>query len=114
MTELLPEKYRNDEEIIRLTIEQIKKDFGTSLTELIFSGKKEFIFDELTGQITKALSLLRKNNSIAFQSLLYRVDVTEATVAKLPREDFFQSLAEKIIQREFQKVLTRRFFADKG
>ena len=110
---LLPEKYRNDEELIRLTVEQIKKDFSVHLPELILSGGKEKLFDELHAQISAALTLLRKKNPSAFQSLLYRVDISETIVSKLPSENFCEALSGKIIQREFQKVLTRRFFSNK-
>jgi hypothetical protein len=112
VTELIPEQYRKDEEIIRLTIEQIKKDFGTQLPELTFSGDKSLLFDELSKQISDALKATRKTNLTAFQSLLYRVDIKESVVAETSAaKDSFFALAEKIIQREFQKVLTRKFFS---
>ena len=112
-----------DEEIIRLTVEQIKKDFGTYLPELTFSGNKVALFKELTEQISNALKVIRKNNTVAYRSLLYKVDIRESEVSKLESENagrlpatpgsFFEVLAEKIIQREFQKVLTRKYYSRK-
>ena len=49
-----------------------------------------------------------------FQALLYQIDIPEPAFKRLLKEsnsdDFAHQLAELIIQREFQKVLTRRFF----
>jgi len=101
------EKYARDKEIIRLTIEQIKKDFGSYLPEIILSGNPSSIFDELTNQLEPVLKSLSKNNRSLLMALLYKIDVKMA--------DFYSvsipELAEKIIQREFQKVLTRKYFS---
>src|SRR5437899_3214109 len=109
---MIPEKYRHDEEIIRLTIEQIKKDFGEHLPELVFSGIKTALFEELSTQLSEVLKNIRKNNPSAFRSLMYRVDIKESEVVKTSSaKNSFEALAEKIIQREFQKVLTRKYFS---
>jgi len=111
---LIPEKYRKDEQIIRLTIEQIIKDFGSLLPELVLSGNNSTLFDELTTQISAALQQIGKSNRTGFQSLMYRVDIKERDFIKLSSgKKSFDELAEKIIQREFQKVLTRKYFSKK-
>src|SRR4051812_24528537 len=107
----LPDKYKQDEEIIRRTIEQIKKDFGSSLPELIFSGHKSELFSELSKQLCDTLENIYKNQKSSFQSMLYRVDITEAQARKAMKVSF-QELAEKIVQRGFQKVLTRQYYSD--
>jgi hypothetical protein len=101
------EKYRHDKEIIRLTIEQIKKDFGSYLPEIILTGNSETVFEELKNQIESVLKSLNKENKIILRGLLYKIDVKETDISA----GSFTELAEKIIQREFHKVLTRKFFS---
>jgi hypothetical protein len=108
------EKYRHDFEIIRLTAAQIIKDFEIFGHEIKFSGNEFTAYDELKNQIAPLLFDLYKNKSSAFQSLLYRIDISEKKFSRLldhsSSENFSEQLAEAIIQREFQKVLTRKFF----
>jgi len=108
---MIPEKYRGDEEMIRLTVEQIKKDFGNHLPDPVFSGQKEKLFDELALQISTALKDIYKSNPALFKVILYRVDVKESDIPAALGSASLQVLSERIIQREFQKVLTRRFFS---
>ena len=110
MSDRIPTKYRHDEEIIRLTIEQLKKDFGANLPELKLSGDKEKLFDELAIQLAENLRALRRKGPALLQSILYRVDVSENEIPDTSKADFYHELAAVVLQREFQKVLTRRFF----
>jgi hypothetical protein len=109
------EKYRNDLEIIRLTTEQVIKDFEIFGQEIKFSGNELTAYDELKNQLAPLLLKLYQNNSSTFQSLLYRVDISEKKFRHLleqsTNKNFSEQLAEAVIQREFQKVLTRKFFA---
>ena len=111
MNDLIPEKYREDEELIQLTIEQLKKDFGSGFPVLQFSGQKNRLYNELTVQVAASLVAIRKTNPLLFKSVLYRVDVTEKETTGLTDQKDCFLLAEIIIQREFKKVITRRFFS---
>ena len=114
VTDLIPEKYRDDEEIIRLTVEQLTKDLGSLSPEFVFSGQKDTMFVELAIQVAEVLARIRKANPALLRVLLYRVDIREGEVSGSADPNSLKILAEKIIQREFQKVLTRRFFSEKG
>jgi hypothetical protein len=103
----LPEKYAEDKEIIRLTIEQIQKDFGSYLPEIMLSENASSIFDELKNQLEPVLKSLYKNNRNLFVAILYKIDVK---MSDLSSENFAE-MAEKIIQREFKKVLTKKYFS---
>ncbi len=109
------EKYRNDLEIIRLTAEQVIKDFEIFGHEIKFSGNEFMAYDELKNQLAPLLLKLYQNNTSTFQSLLYRVDISEKKFRELleisSQENFSDQLADAVIQREFQKVLTRKFFS---
>ncbi|MEO8085473.1 MAG: hypothetical protein ABI763_01560 [Bacteroidota bacterium] len=114
MNDLIPEKYRDDEEIIRLTISQIRKDFGTHFSEPHFSGAKDKLFDELTLHVAEALIAIRKSNPVLLKAVLYQVDVHENEIPATFQPQTIYALSERIIEREFQKVLTKRFFSGKG
>ena len=109
------EKYRHDLAIVRETAAQVMKDFGVLGLEIRFSGDPFSAYEELKEQIAPVLFELFQNDRSRFQSLLYRIDLSEAKFRKLlgeqPHSDFSYNLADMILQREFQKVLTRRFFS---
>src|SRR4051812_9644679 len=110
MDEEFVEKYRNDKEIIRLTVEQISKDFGSMLPDLILPENSHMLFNELKNKITPVLQSLFQNNRSALRGLLYRVDLRESEIAAISAS-LLPELAEKIIRREFQKVLTRKYYS---
>lgn len=108
------EKYRRDLEIIRLTASQVIKDFQIFGFKISFSGNEYTAYEELKKQLTPLLYNLYNENRSTFQSLLYRIDISEAQWRKFlqaPGNDFADSLASMVIEREFQKVLTRKFFS---
>ena len=109
------EKYRHDLAIVRETAAQVMKDFGVLGLEIRFSGDPFSAYEELKEQIAPVLFELFQNDRSRFQSLLYRIDLSEAKFRKLLGENtpsnFSHNLADMILQREFQKVLTRRFFS---
>jgi hypothetical protein len=109
------EKYRHDLEIIRLTADQIIKDFGIFGYEIKFSGNELTAYEELKSQVAPLLFDLYHKKSSAFQSLLYRIDISEKNFKDLlensAKKDFASQLADAVIRREFQKVLTRKFFS---
>src|ERR1700733_10905760 len=101
------EKYRHDLEIIRLTAEQVIKDFQIFGFEIAFSGNEYTAYEELRNQLMPLLLELYKDSRSTFQSLLYRIDISEKQWAKFLQtasDDFSEKLAALIIEREFQKV----------
>jgi len=109
------EKYRNDFAIIRETATQVIKDFNVVGFEITFSGNELAAYEELKNQIEPVLRVLFNKNSAQFQNLLYRIDLEEIffkeALSNFDQLDFFSTLSERILQREFQKVLTRRFYS---
>jgi hypothetical protein len=53
------------------------------------------------------LKPLLKNNRIMLRVILYKIDIKEADISSLSPAE----MADKIIQREFQKILTWKFFS---
>ena len=114
--ELIPEKYRYDLEIIRGTAEQIIRDFNIDGFEIIFSGNPHNAFEELKTQIGPVIKKQFTDDKSTFQSLLYRIDINEKdykhALASLTSPEVEEKLSELIIRREFQKVITRKYFSD--
>src|SRR5262245_59821992 len=111
---MIPEKFHEDEELIRLTIGQLKKDFGSHFPDLKFSGQKDLLFHELALQIAEALEKIRRINPVLFNSILYRVDVSEKETAGIKDQKNCLALSEVVIRREFKKVILKRFFKGKS
>jgi hypothetical protein len=115
--DILPEKYRHDLAIIKETSDQIIRDLNVDGFEIIFSGNNLLAFDELKQQLSPIIRNLLKNDSFSFQGLLYRIDISEKDYKKALTEklngDFEEKISELIIRREFQKVLTRKYFSGK-
>ena len=111
--EAIPENYRKDRAVIADTVKQINKDLASEGISLILSGNDETAFDELRQQLIPIVENLIKNKKLFFQSLMYTVDISEKDLrdALHGDGDRYGRVAELIIRREFQKVLTRRFFS---
>lgn len=115
MKDDLPDNFRKDVLIIQETVNQIKKDFSN--IEILLSGNAELAFEEIKTQIIPVIKKLHLGDKQGFQSLLYRVDINEKNFRTMlsinSSNKFYDNMAEMIIRREFQKVITRRYFSDK-
>ncbi len=109
------EKYRSDFAIVRDTATQVMKDFNVAGFKINFSGNELLAYEELKKQITPILWDLFQNQQSQFRNLLYRIDINENHFKRLLQNvdpsAIAESLADLVLQREFQKVLTRRFFS---
>lgn len=108
------DRFRKDFEIIRLTVEQLKKDFGMHGFQIAFSGNELTAWNELMDQALPVLTELHRKNPSAFQALMYRIDISDKQMKELyslPTTEFAPKLAETVIKREFQKVLLRKYFS---
>jgi hypothetical protein len=109
------ERYKTDYAIIRETAAQVIKDFNMAGFNITFSGNELLAFNELKDQIKPVLSALYHDQPGQFRNLLYRIDLDERQLSALlsacDTSRIADVLAERILQREFEKVLTRRFFS---
>ena len=113
MTEL-PERYRRDLALVRETAEQLIRDFNWYNIPIRFAGDPFHAYEELREQIIPHIDRMQREEPTLFQSLLYRIDLDERKFRRqLQAPDSGTHLADLILQREFQKVLTRRYFSDK-
>ncbi|HLG33668.1 MAG TPA: hypothetical protein VI757_02220 [Bacteroidia bacterium] len=111
------EKYRHDLEVIRMTAEQVKKDFSFHNIEITFSGNEMTAYAELKTQLTPLLAKLLAGNRTRLMQLLYRIDVPERDWKKVVMLEDKNAqpikLTEIILEREFMKALTRKLFSGK-
>jgi hypothetical protein len=114
--ENIPEKYRHDLAIIRDTAKQIVRDLNVDF-EFFFSGNEQMAFEELKTQLKPLVEKIYKGDRHSFSLLLYRIDINEKDYKKAISESnvssFEERIAELIIRREFQKVLTKKYFSDR-
>jgi hypothetical protein len=108
--------YRHDLEVIRMTAEQVKKDFSFHKMEVTFSGNEQTAYAELKAQLTPLLEKLFTENRQRLMQLLYRIDVPEKDwkkVLALDTDVQAGKLSEIILEREFIKALTRKLYSKK-
>jgi len=105
--------YINRLDIIRQTAEQIIKDFNIVGIEITFSGDPYSAYSELYCQIEPEIDKLLKFNKL--NSLLYRIDISEAQINKTiknnPVHQLSRVITDLIIKRELQKVVIRSHYS---
>jgi len=107
------ERYRTDFDIVRQTADQLIKDVQVFGFEIQFSGDPYAAYAELRQQLLPILKELHKNDASSFRALLYRIDLSEREFARLSQgAEFYEELADKVLQREFKKVVIRKYFKD--
>lgn len=105
------------EEIVRLTAQQIMKDFGMFGVEITFSGDTSQAYHELHGQLVDQITVMLAHNYDLLLSVLYQVDITDREIARTERElpDYnrVEVIAHQVIVRDLKKVLIRKYFSSK-
>lgn len=108
------QKAKFDADIIRLTIQQIIKDFNQFGLDINFPDKLQNAYDDLFDQLQLHIDHLLTNQHQRLLSLLYQIDIGENKITKLAEEKQSYTLAEVIteavLERELLKVLTRLYF----
>jgi len=110
------ESYKRKEEIIKLTAEQIIKDFNQFGLDISFSGTTEYAYNELYDQLrVHVVDLLNKNTQKLY-SLLYQIDLSENKIRNIyednPEKELSEIVSELILDRELKKVVTRIYFKE--
>lgn len=112
--EFLIDNYLTNELVFKNTIIQIKKDFEFAGLELVLNDFNKIDFNKLAEVIKLQVHFLLHKNYAGFLNLLYRIDLSEAALKKQtkiePYIEFELIVAELIIKRELQKVVTKEFY----
>jgi hypothetical protein len=111
------EPYRLDITLIRETTERITKDFDLFGFVINFSGMEDSAYQELNEQLIPVFNNLLKSNRQKLMRMLYVIDIPEeklaSTIKKYPKENLETIISHLVIERELQKVITRRVFSKK-
>jgi len=106
--------YKPLPEIVKQTVEQIKKDFAMFGMEINFTGNTDLAYGEMFAQTLIHISNLMNSNYQKLASLLYQVDLSEfkITEAELKHPNWTRNeiITELVIHRELKKVLIRNYF----
>lgn len=106
--------YRLDKEIIRETMLRIVNDFEFFGIQLIYSGNEEDAYAEMSAQLNQVIENISMKNTSLLMQIIYRIDISEQQLQKCmelnPDKSFTESVSHLIIEREMQKVITRKIF----
>ena len=105
------DRYHDKPEILKAILVQLEKDTGLDYTSAPADpGSPEFL-GMLRKDLAQHLKKISGQNQTRFMHLIYRVDISQSKLNKLEMDEFyFNELAELVLNRLFQKVITRRFF----
>ena len=97
-------------EIIHACVAQLDKDLAPYGIQVLFSGNIQNAYQELFDQLEPQISGLKPTQ---MQSILYRVDVSEAKVSTFLQsgEAYGKTMTRLILWREFQKVVIRHLIS---
>ena len=108
------EPFKAEQEVIRLTVAQIRKDFGMFGIDIDFPLDMEMVYHDLFRELDYHVSGLLSRNVQKLSTLLYQIDLHEKTILKAwedhPDYTHAQIIAELIIYRELKKVLFRSYY----
>jgi len=108
------ELYKTKSEVIRQTVEQVKKDFTMFGMDVEFTGNTDMAYDEMFYQLLSHVSHLLEIDPHRLSSLLYQVDIGENKIMESsvlhPEWALAEVITELIIHRELKKVLIRNYY----
>jgi hypothetical protein len=107
--------YRLDLIIVRETAKRIIDDFDFFGIEISFSGNEQNAYNELTSQLIPLFEHLYSKDRQKLMLILYKIDIAEnkleRTKAKFPRASLAEIISHLVVEREMQKVITRRLYS---
>jgi hypothetical protein len=108
------EPFKAEQEVIRLTVAQIKKDFGMFGLDVDFPVNMEMVYHDLSRELEYHISALLARNVQKLSALLYQIDLNEKSIITAweahPEYTHAQVITELVIYRELKKVLFRNYY----
>ncbi|MCB9262503.1 MAG: hypothetical protein H6607_09030 [Flavobacteriales bacterium] len=104
----------NHNELLQDTINQIRKDLNLDEKALFWNYESQAAYNDFVKLLEKVIQTKLRNGQPSIMQLLYRVDITEkqsAILWHLDEGDRVKKLTSLILNRELQKVLTRKFYS---
>jgi len=104
----------NEEQYIHETALAIRDQFGLELAAEV-PGDEQVKHEALKKILSKRIEEMIDHELDRFVNLLYRIDISEAKVkqalSQQPFSKAVENVAEMIIQRQLQKVITRKQYS---
>lgn len=101
--------YHNKQEILAAIIIQLEKDTGLDYTQTPINADNPIFLETLRKDLAHYLQKIAGQNQTRFMHLIYRVDISQSKMNKLEmNEHYYHQLAEMVLSRMFQKVITKR------
>ncbi|MBK6542509.1 MAG: hypothetical protein IPG10_14745 [Flavobacteriales bacterium] len=107
-------RYLDRAEILRDTVEQLRKDLALSPDEFASPEVGDAAFEQLRAGVLGHLEAWQVRLPAAFARAVNRVDLTERMVDEAMARGGLSELAGVMVQRCLLKVLLRKRFAGKG
>ena len=108
------EPYKNQEAVIRQTVEQIIKDFAMFGMDVEFPKDMAMVYPDIFHQLEGHISDLLSRNVQKLMSLLYQIDIPEKSIhdswESHPEYTQAQVITELVIYRELKKVVFRNYY----
>lgn len=115
------DRYHSDEQIIRMTADQLIKDMGEFSFSITFQGNLSSPYQELFEQVQPIIYTLEMMQPEKLRALLYRIDISENEIKKhllsvnpetaSTKTDLSSFVTDLVLKRELKKVLTRIYFS---
>ena len=105
------EQYGDKQEILAAILQQLEKDTGFDYTGTPVQADNPLFMENLREDLSRFLRKVSGQNQTRFMHLIYRVDITQSRMNSIEMDQFyFHHLAELVLDRMLQKVITRKFF----
>lgn len=104
-------RYLDRAEVLQAVVDQLRKDLSVSEEELPLPKLSERTFDLLSATVLPVLQDLQVADGHALQVAMYRVDIPEAHLRRTMGHGGLSGLADEVVLRALQKVLTRLRYA---
>lgn len=101
------QRYLDRAEVLRCTVEQLRKDLALGETDLVCPVPGDTAFEALRGKVHPVLLTLDDRGADALKVAMYRVDIPEAHLYRTMARGGLHALAGEVVLRALQKVLTR-------
>lgn len=109
------QRAKKELEVIRATINQLKKDFQLFDEEIHISSDQELAYSTVLQQTQIIIDRMLNLDTGRFFSFLYTVDLDEKLIHQLllgsSKLDATTEISRLILERELLKVLSRRHFS---
>jgi len=107
----------NTDDNIQETAVALRNQFGVDVSGML-PGNEEQRLEALKKLLAKRIGEMIDHEFDNFVNMLYRIDMDEAKVkavlSKQPFSKALEELAEMIIRRQIQKVITRKQFSSQA